>query len=129
MTRCELRELIENEYSVKPDSPWIEHPNFEVFRHGNNKKWFALIMDIPRNKLGLDGTEPVDVVNFKCDPVLTVSLHKERGLYPAYHMSKSKWITAALDGSADEEIIKMLLDMSYNATKQCEKKTGGNRYE
>ena len=126
MTRAELSELIENEYSVKADYPWMEYPNFAVFRHGDNKKWFALIMEVPANKLGLPGDQSLDIVNFKCDPVLTVSLHKERGLFPAYHMSKSKWITAALDGSAEDEIIRMLLHMSYEATT-ARKKIGRNR--
>jgi len=31
-------------------------------------------------------------------------------------MSKAGWITAALDGSIADEKIKMLLDMSYEAT-------------
>ena len=31
-------------------------------------------------------------------------------------MNKDKWISVALDGSADDEQIKMLLDMSYELT-------------
>ncbi len=31
-------------------------------------------------------------------------------------MNKEKWITAALDGSADSEKIKSLLDMSFDLT-------------
>ena len=38
------------------------------------------------------------------------------GLFPAYHMNRENWITAALDGSAEDEIIKTLLDLSYHAT-------------
>jgi len=32
-------------------------------------------------------------------------------------MNKAHWITVALDGGASDETIKMLLDMSYAATK------------
>ena len=35
---------------------------------------------------------------------------------PAYHMNKEHWITAALDGSAPEDEIKILLAMSYDLT-------------
>ena len=56
------------------------------------------------------------VVNWKCDPILIGSLRKENGFFPAYHMNKASWITVALDGSVPDEQIKMLLDMSYNAT-------------
>ena len=32
-------------------------------------------------------------------------------------MNKAHWLTVALDGSADEEKLKFLLDMSYELTK------------
>lgn len=116
MTRDELAEYIVNNYSAEPDYPWIRYPSNEVFRHMGNKKWFALIMDVQRDKLGLPGEGVIDIVNFKCEPVLISVLTEECGFFPAYHMNKKNWITAALDGSADDEKIKMLLDMSYNAT-------------
>ena len=31
-------------------------------------------------------------------------------------MNKENWVTAALDGSASDEIIKMLIDVSYELT-------------
>ncbi len=116
MNRLELKQFIFEKYCVEPDYPWIKSPNFEVFRHYNNQKWFALIMDIPRNKIGLQGDKKLDVVNFKCDPVLIGSLLSEPGIFPAYHMNKEKWITVALDGTVSDDIIKMLLDISYDAT-------------
>ena len=73
-------------------------------------------MDVPKDKLGLRGSEPLDVVNFKCDPILIGSLRGESGFFPAYHMNKEQWLTAALDGSVSDEQIKMLLDMSYVLT-------------
>ena len=81
-------------------------------------------MNVAREKLGLQGTGSLDIVNFKCELVLIGSLINENGFYPAYHMNKTNWITVALDGSADEEKIKMLLDMSFDATapRICRKK-------
>ncbi len=116
MNRSELRDYIQNNYSAEVDYPWLKYPNYEVFRHSNNQKWFALIMDVPKNKLGLQGTELLDVVNFKCDPILIGSIRGETGIFPAYHMNKEQWITVALDGSVSDEQIQMLLDMSYEAT-------------
>ena len=57
-------------------------------------------MDVPKNKLGLQGTEILDVVDLKCDPILIGSLRKEAGYFPAYHMSKASWITVALETAA-----------------------------
>ena len=116
MNRLELKQYIAETYGIEPDCPWIKNPNFEVYRHSNNKKWFALIMDIPRNRIGLRGTDTIDVVNLKCDPLLLGSVRTESGIFPAYHMNKENWVTAALDGSASDEIIKMLLDVSYELT-------------
>ena len=116
MNRTELEEYIQNNYSAEPDYPWIKYPNYEVFRHNSNKKWFALIMDVPQNRLGLQGEDVLQVVNFKCDPVLLGSLLDEKGFFPAYHMSKASWITVSLDGNVEDDKIKMLLDMSFDAT-------------
>ena len=55
MNRAGFMQFILEQYSVEPDYPWMKNPNFAVFRHSNNQKWFALIMDIPRSRLGLPG--------------------------------------------------------------------------
>ena len=73
-------------------------------------------MDVPKNKVGLQGEERIEVVNLKCDPILVGALLAEKGFFPAYHMSKDSWITAALDGTVPDEKLEMLLDMSYRAT-------------
>ena len=73
-------------------------------------------MDVPKNKLGLQGEEMLEVGDFKCDPILIGTLREEPGCFPAYHMSKDSWITVALDGSVSDDKIKMLLDTSYEAT-------------
>ncbi len=116
MNRMELGKYIQDNYNVEPDYPWVKYPNYEVYRHGNNKKWFAIVMDVPKNKLGLQEEDILEIVNFKCDPILLGSLLNEKGFFPAYHMSKVSWITVALDGSVENEEIKRLLDMSFDAT-------------
>ena len=116
MDRKGLEQLIFDTYSVEPDYPWMDTPESAVFRHAANRKWFALVTTVPKSKLGLPGQQPVDIVNLKCDPILIGSLRAEPGFYPAYHMNKENWITAALDGSAPEDKLRLVLDMSYTAT-------------
>lgn len=65
MNRKELEEYIRSNYSAESDHPWVKYPNYIVFRHQSNKKWFAIIMDVPKNKLGLQENDILDVVNFK----------------------------------------------------------------
>lgn len=124
MNRSELEKFISDNYICTSDFPWMQYPSFRVFRHTNNKKWFAVIMDIPKNKIGLPSDDIISVVNLKSDPIMVGSLLRENGFYPAYHMTKSSWISVALDGSADDEKIKMLLDLSFEATAvKLKKKT------
>ena len=96
----------------------ICHDEPLLFRSKAEKRIVELSLgkELPEDTLGLRGTEPLDVVNFKCDPILIGSLRGEPGIFPAYHMNKEQWLTAALDGSVSDEQIKMLLDMSYEAT-------------
>lgn len=124
MNRAELEAYILETYHAEADTPWIKYPDNKVFRHSNNRKWFALLMRVPKSSLGLRGDGALDVVNLKCDPVLIGSFLMEPGFFPAYHMSKEHWITAALDGSVPDEKVKTLLDLSYSATAPRKKAPG-----
>lgn len=116
MTRPDLQQYIQDTYSALPEYLWSKYPSYAVFRHSTHPKWFALILDIPKQKLGLPGNGIIDVLNVKCNPLLIASLQGTPGIYPAYHMNKASWLTLALDGSVDDEKIKGLLDMSYRLT-------------
>ena len=116
MNREELVEHIRSNYSTEPDYPWIKYPDYEVFRHTSNKKWFALIMEVSKDKLGLPTNDILSVVNFKCDPILIGSFISKAGYFPAYHMNKTSQLTVALDGSVPDDEVKLLLDMSFEAT-------------
>ena len=129
MNREELEAYILNHYSTEADYPWADTPRAAVFRHADNRKWFALAMEVPRDKLGLAGVEKLDIVNFKCDPILIASLRGETGIFPAYHMNKGYWITAALDGSVQAKTIELLLDVSYELTKPKIRRKPANRKE
>lgn len=116
MKRAELEKYVLETYNAEADHPWAGYPDYEVFRHSGSRKWFALAMDVPKRKLGLPEEGTLDVVNLKCDPVMIGDLLARDGFFPAYHMSKSGWITVALDGSVGEEELKVLLDLSFRLT-------------
>ena len=128
MNREQFIQHTSDEYGMEGEHLWPKYPLFCVFRHSRNRKWFAIVMDVPKNKLGLVGTEPLDMVNLKCASILIGSLRKEPGIFPAYHMSKANWISVALDGSVPDEQIKMLLGMSYDATDpKAKRKTSSKK--
>ncbi len=118
MTRLKLKEYILEQYGIIEDYPFENDTTSAVFRHSSNNKWFALMMKIPASKLGIHSDKHIDIVNVKCDPLMLGSIIREKGIYTAYHMSKSHWISIALDGTAEDDKIKWLVDMSYDMTKK-----------
>lgn len=116
MNRNEFINYVRTAYGVKGDNPWQKDPESTVFRHIGNRKWFALVMRVKKHCIGVDSDEYIDIVNFKCDKVMVGPALGNKGFYPAYHMNKENWITAALDGSASEENIKFFLDISFELT-------------
>lgn len=111
-------------YKTVPDAPFRTAPTYFVLRHADTKKWYALFMDVPREKLGLAGSDCVDILNIKCDPVLSGSLRMGEGFLPAYHMHRESWITILLDGTVPAKNIIPLLDMSYDLTREKSKRSG-----
>lgn len=113
----DLEAYIGETFGTEGEHPFAKDPEICVFRHRRSRKWFAVVMVIPKAKLGLPGDGTIRVVNVKCDTRLIGSFRELPGIYPAYHMSKAHWLTAALDGSAEAENLRFLLDMSYELTK------------
>ena len=116
MTRQELAAYLTDTYSATGENLFAKYPSFLVFRHNGNRKWFAVIMDIPRKNLGLSGEDQTQVVNLKCDTRLIGSFREEPGIFPGWHMNKAHWLSVALDGTVDDEKIRFLADMSYELT-------------
>lgn len=116
MVKSDLEDYLISSFDCDTDFPWMKYPSYQVFRHRDTKKWFALIMDVSRERLGLEHAGSLSIVNFKCDPAFIGSLKSEDGFFPAYHMNKSTWISVALDGSVDDDRIEILADMSWRLT-------------
>ncbi|MBQ5951173.1 MAG: MmcQ/YjbR family DNA-binding protein [Lachnospiraceae bacterium] len=114
---------IKDMYGAAPEYPWRNFPEYAVFRHGDNKKWFALVAVVPADKLGLPGDAPLPVINFKIsDDVYRDVILREPGVLPAYHMNKRFWVTALLDGTVPQPQLLDMLDVSYAATASAKKK-------
>lgn len=114
---------IKKKYKISPEYPWAKYDDNAVFRHSDNRKWFALVMRVGRDKLGLSGHEYVDVVNLKMDDMIFRDvLLREKGILPAYHMNKEHWITVLLNGTVEEDRVFDLIDASFLATASKKKK-------
>ena len=82
-----------------PSGIFSDNASNAVLRHTDNKKWYAILMKVSRSKLGLSGDETVDILDIKCDPLMSGSLLMENGIFPGYHMHKGNWLTVLLDGT------------------------------
>ena len=130
MTRAEFEAFVFDNYNVKADYPFEEDFETGVFRHSDSKKWFAIAMNIHRSRLGLSGEGNIDVVNLKCAPEVIESIAGiEPGIFRAYHMNKTHWLTVALDGSCDSDTIAWLVGISYDLTKSKIKTKNKNNSE
>ena len=116
MTRDELIEYCQNEYNAVVDRPFKHYPNYVALRHQNGK-WFGIVMNVPANKLGLSGTNELDIVDLKVEPELNSILQKQAGFLPGYHMSKEHWLSARLDKFSTPTDLADLIAGSFAATR------------
>lgn len=116
LDRTSIFDYANRTYRSIPEYLWKRQPDYAVLRHIDNKKWYAIIMNIEKDKLGLNSTEKVDIINLKCEPEIIGSLQMTKGIFAGYHMNKKYWISVLLDGSINENMLYDLLDMSFQLT-------------
>lgn len=64
-----IAEMIRMRYGDRPDFPWKKYPGYGVFRNHENKKWYGIIVAIPKNKLdGRKDGAVIEVINVKIPP-------------------------------------------------------------
>lgn len=95
----------------------FESSDTAVFRKGERKKWFAVVMHISKKTLGLQGDEKVDVLNVKLNPDEIALLVDYKGYFPAYHMNKKHWCTIVLDNTIELSEIFYRIEQSYYLVK------------
>lgn len=115
--RTGVIEYIKKQYNSEPEYLWERYPNYAVFRHKENRKWFAVVMDVQRSKLGLVGEGREWIVNVKiADQIFHDSLVCQDGFLPGYHMNKAAWVSVLLDGTVAMEMVCGLIEESFEAT-------------
>ena len=65
MTRQAFLNYCLDTYGTAADYPFDGDFETAVFRHTDNRKWYAIVMRVSRRKFGCDRDEVVDVVNLK----------------------------------------------------------------
>lgn len=120
MTKQQLFEYCLNTYGTSPDSPFDEDFETAVLRHGENRKWYEIVMKVSRRKFGFDSDEVIDGVNLKLPTEMFGSFGVADGVYPAYRMNKLHWISVLLHDTPDD-VVRFLVNVSFEATKDKRK--------
>ena len=116
---------IADELDAPAEHPFADDDRSTVFRDGRTRKWFALIMEIPRDRLvpGVKGS--VEAMNVKAPETDVPDLWNEPGIYRCYHMNKKHWITVTLDDSLPDERVMALVRQSAAFAARGSSKKGG----
>lgn len=118
MTRQDVFEYLQAEYGLSPEYTFGDD-EIAVLRHPNSKKWFGVLMPVPRFRLGLDGDEAADVMCVHCPGFLAGTAP---GYIPAYHMNKKSWLGLVLADVESSDEVCLLLDDSYKSVSPLRKK-------
>ena len=114
-----INKYIKEKYDNEPEFLWNKFPGYGVYRNSNNSKWYAIIMNINLSKIS-DGSGEVEIINIKLGKDKVQKLLSKNGFYKAYHMSKTDWISIALNDTLKDEEIISLLNVSYDLINESE---------
>ena len=100
------------------DSPFKDDWDTVVLRHASSGKLFGIILSVREDKIGRSGKKVINILNLKSRPedsLILFELYPD--IVPAYHMNKTHWITLPLDGCLSDNLVRSLINSSYDITK------------
>lgn len=75
----------------------------------------TLVFKVMNKMFALTDVDQFSSINLKCDPDYAVELREEyEGINGGYHMSKKHWNTCDNESDVSDELMKKLIDDSYN---------------
>ena len=100
-------------YHCQLEYLWAKFPGNAVLRRQDNAKWYAAMLKLPKQKLGVSGAGQMEIIDLRADPQQIMAMVDRKKFFPGYHMNKTHWFTICLDGSVPTEEICSFLDNSY----------------
>ena len=77
--RERITQYIQDTYGSQAEYLWADSPGNAIFRHPASKKWYAALMRVLPEKLGLAGEEALDVMDIRCSTIMIGWLHSKKG--------------------------------------------------
>ena len=79
----------------------------------------TLVFKVMGKLFALTNIDAFDSVNLKCDPEYAIELRETfKGVKPGYHMSKKHWNTVSIESDVPEELLREMIDQSYDLVVQ-----------
>ena len=113
-----VNNYIKEKYKDEIEYLWKKYPDDGIYRNKKNQKWYALIMKIESNKIGINSTEEITILNLMYQKEKISEIIDNKSIYPGYHMNKKSWITIILNKNVSNKLIFKLIDNSYNISIQ-----------
>lgn len=109
-----LIKYVTDKYGDNLEFLWEKFPKDAIIRNKNNNKWYVLLLYIPKNRLGIESDEMIEIIDLRYQKDKTKDIIDNKTIFPGYHMNKNSWITIMLDNSVEIKEIYDLIDNSYN---------------
>ncbi len=109
----ELIEYVRTRYHDELEFLWTKFPDNAVWRRKDTKKWYGIIMTVPKRKLGLQTDEIVEIMDLRLPPERMQTIIDRKRYFPGWHMNKKSWYTVLLDQSVTTEELCKKIDESY----------------
>lgn len=112
----QAKELIvyaREKYNDELEFLWKQFPDYAVLRRKNTGKWYAVLLVLAPEKLGLPAGDLVNILDVRTPPDEAETLVDGKRYFPGYHMNKKHWLTILLDGQVPSGEIIRRVDQSY----------------
>ena len=114
---------VKEKYGDEPEYLW-DTPDDAAIRNKHNGKWYMVLIRVKADRLGFDNDEKIEIVDLHCPTEQIEKLVDYVNIFPAFHMNKKHWITLLGNDALDFEIVKRLIDQSYDmSVKNPSKRT------
>lgn len=108
-----LIEYVLSKYGDSPEFLWPSTPSNGIWRRKDTSKWYGAILTVPKDRLGYNSNEIVEILDLRARPESMEDILKQEGFYPGWHMNKKHWFTLILNGSISNEKLYKLIEESY----------------
>ena len=112
---------IRETYSDELEYLWDMFPKYAVWRRKDSRKWYGILLTVPMEKLGMEGTDIIEILDLRIHPDELEEILDERKYFFGYHMNKKNWLTICLNESVPLEEICRRIDESYELSAKKKK--------